>query len=178
MKYLKSSILLFLFLFLLLGLLWHQLFYSKPTEPPSALVGQDVPAFQIPSLYQPDHLFTPEAFAGRVALLTVWATWCEACSVEMPMLMKIKEQYHIPMYSIIYKDDPDAAKKWLQEYGNPFVMSGLDTEGDVAIDLGVYGTPETFVIDQSGKIIYRHVGIIDQEVWDEVIYPLIQEHGG
>ena len=113
-----------------------------------------------------------------MSLLNVWATWCYACEIEAPMLLKIKTQYHIPIYSILYKDDPKEALLSLKKNGNPYVMIGLDRKGDTAIDLGVYGTPETFVISREGKIIYRHVGIINQTVWDSVLYPLIKKYSG
>lgn len=167
----------FLILFALLTLLWRELFYAKPNELPSPLVGQSVPHFELPSLLVPDVLFTPKALTGRVTLLNIWATWCYACTVEIPMLMKIKNEYRVPIYSIAYKDDPNEAKKWLQQFGNPYVMIGDDRKGDVAIDLGVYGTPETYVIDPQGKIIYRHIGVITQQNWDEVLYPIIKKYG-
>ena len=166
----------FLILFALLILLWRQLFYSKPNELPSPLIGENVPAFQLPTLYQPERLLTQKALAGRVTLLNVWATWCYACSIEHGMLMKIRHQYHIPVYSIDYKDDPDEAKRWLKKLGDPYILTGMDTHGDVAIDLGVYGTPETFIISPQGKIVYRHVGVIDQRVWYEVLYPIIRKY--
>lgn len=172
-----KSILPFIILFALLAILWRELFYAKPNEIPSPLIGEQVPHFQLTNLFQPEKMFTQNDLVGSVVLLNVWATWCYACSLEQDMLMKIKDQYRVKIYSIDYKDDPAAAKKWLQKYGNPFVMTGNDSHGDVAIDLGVYGTPETFVISPQGKIIYRHVGAIDQKSWDEVIYPLIQKYG-
>lgn len=166
----------FVILFILFAILWRELFYSKPNELPSALIGETIPDFQLPNIYQPTNLFTQKNLVGHVSLLNVWATWCYACSIEHKMLMKIKEQYHIPIYSINYKDDPLAAKGWLQKFGNPYVMTGSDLHGDVAIDLGVYGTPETFVISKEGKIVYRHIGIIDQKVWDDVLYPIVKKY--
>lgn len=167
----------FIILFMLLGLLWRELFYAKSSELPSALIGEDVPNFQLPILYQQQKMFTQKDLAGgHIALLNVWATWCYACGIEHPMLMKLKEQYHVPIYSIDYKDAPQNAKKWLQEKGNPYVMTGDDRKGDAAIDFGVYGTPETFVISPNGKIIYRHTGAIDQKTWDEVLYPLVKKY--
>lgn len=166
----------FFILFALLAILWRELFYAHPNELPSALIGETVPEFQIPNLWQENKSFSTKELAGRVSLLNVWATWCSACSMEHPMLMKIKEQYHIPIYSIDYKDNSVDAKNWLHQEGNPYVMTGIDQHGDVAIDLGVYGTPETFVINPEGKIVYRHIGIIDDKVWNEVLYPLIKKY--
>ncbi len=164
-----------LVLFMLLGLLWRELFYSKPNELPSALIGETLPDFKLENLLLPAVSFTAHDLQGKVSLLNVWATWCYACSIEHPMLMKIKNKYHIPMYSINYKDDPEQARNWLSQHGNPYIQTGRDLHGDTAIDLGVYGTPETFVINQAGKIVYRHIGAIDQANWDKVIYPLIQK---
>lgn len=167
----------FFTLFILLGLLGWELFYSKPNELPSALIGEEVPHFVLPNLLPHQPAFTHHNFAGRVSLLNIWATWCEACNLEHSMLMKIKNDYHIPIYGILYKDKVDDATAWLNEHGNPYILVGSDHKGDVAIDLGVYGTPETFVINAQGKILYRHVGILNQKIWDDVLYPLIKKAG-
>lgn len=166
----------FIILFALFGLLWRELFYAKPNELPSALIGDDVPAFKIPQLYQPRMMFTEKNLVGHVALLNVWASWCYACAIEQPILMKIKDQYHVPIYGINYKDQTEDAKNWLHKNGNPYVLIGEDKFGDVGIDLGIYGTPETFVLSPQGKILYRHVGAIDQKSWDEILYPMILKY--
>src|SRR5579883_890561 len=168
---LKSAIP-FLILFILLLLLWRELFYSTPNELPSALIGEPVPHFQLSTLTPPMKTFTQNDLRGHVSLLNVWATWCSACGMEHPMLMKISRQYHVPIYGIAYKDDPADVKQWLEKSGNPYVLLGDDKNGDVAIDFGVYGTPETFVINAEGKIVYRYIGAIDQKAWDNTLYPL------
>lgn len=165
----------FIILFILLGILWRELFFSKPNELPSVLIGQTLPSFTLPTLFNQPPLASQD-LRGRVSLLNVWATWCYACSLEHPMLMKIHEQYHIPIYSILYKDNAAEAQDYLQKNGNPYVMIGNDHTGDVAIDLGVYGTPETYLISAQGEILYRHIGIIDQKNWDEILYPLIRKY--
>ena len=165
----------FAILFLLVVVLAYELFYAKPHELPSALIGQAVPAFSVPELNHPKERLTERQFAQHVMLLNVWASWCEACQSEAGMLMKITQHYHVPLFGLVYKDKPDAAKKWLKENGNPYLAIGNDASGDVAIDLGVYGTPETFVINKAGQIIYRHIGPIDQTAWDKTLYPLIQQ---
>lgn len=170
-----SLIFSFLILFLLFGLLWRELYYAHPNKLPSHLIGESMPAIQLTNLIEPQTLFSEKDWAGQVILLNVWATWCYACKIEHPMLMKIKEQYHIPIYSLVYKDNPDLVKKWLTEQGNPYTAIGNDSKGDAAIDLGVYGTPETFVINKQGKIIYRHVGAITQNTWDTILYPIIKQ---
>lgn len=165
----------FLMLFGLLAFLGYELFHAKPYEIPSALVGEDVPNFHLPSLAGNGQVLSSSDLHGRTILLNVWATWCYACSIEHDMLMKISHQDHVPIYSILYKDQRGKGLSWLNEHGNPYVMTGDDSNGDVAIDLGVYGTPETFVISPAGKIVYRHVGAIDQDSWDNVLYPLIKK---
>ncbi|HEX4044854.1 MAG TPA: DsbE family thiol:disulfide interchange protein [Gammaproteobacteria bacterium] len=174
--YAKMKLFIPLLIFMvLLGICWRQLFYGNTQVLPSALINQTVPTFQLPTLLSEQQMLTNKDFNGRVTLLNVWASWCYACAVEMPMLMRIKEQYHIPMYSINYRDDPAQAKAWLKQYGNPYVLVGSDTQGEAAIELGVYGTPELFIIDAQGKIIYRHIGVVDQAVWDNVLYPIIKK---
>ena len=166
-----------LLLFSLLGILGYELFYAKPHELPSALIGEPVPHFVLPTL-SGSATFSEQALQGKVSLINIWATWCYACSLEHPILMKISREYHIPIYSIDYKDDREAAKLWLNEHGNPYVEIGDDHQGDVGIDFGVYGTPETFVINKQGNIVYRHVGAIDQKTWDDVLYPLVLKYQG
>lgn len=168
----------FIILACLLVLLGWELFYARPDELPSALVGEKVPLFKLANLYpsQPD--FTQRALTGRITLVNVWATWCYACGLEHEMLMKIKNQYRIPIYGIDYKDTTVEAQNWLEKYGNPYALVGQDIKGDVAIDFGVYGTPETFVVNSQGKIIYRHVGVLTQKDWDKTLYPLIKKNGG
>jgi cytochrome c biogenesis protein CcmG/thiol:disulfide interchange protein DsbE len=166
-------------LFLLLGLgglLAHELLYSTPAEITSELIGENIPEFKLPNLYHSEKMFTSQDLRGKVALLNVWATWCDACTEEEAMLRKIHDTYHIPIYGITYRDDANKAKKQLNKRGNPYVLIGDDKSGDVSIDLGIYGTPETFIISPQGKIVYRHVGAIDQKNWDEVLYPLVKKY--
>lgn len=149
---------------------------SSHDERPSALIGETLPAFELANLMAPSSTITPKTMVGRVSLLNVWATWCAACKIEHPMLMRIKEHYHIPIFAINYKDDREKAMTWLRDQGNPYLMIASDQSGDTATDLGVYGTPETFVISKAGKIVYRHFGIINQHEWDHVLYPLIKKY--
>lgn len=175
--YYKAKFLIpFIILFALLGLLWRELFYANPHEIPSALIGENVPQFSLPILTKENSFFTNKELVGHVSLINVWATWCYACAQEHDMLLKIKENYHVPIYSINYKDNQRDALNWLLQHGNPYVLTGSDKNGDVAIDFGVYGTPETFVISPQGKIIYRHIGAIDQATWDNILYPLVKQY--
>ena len=155
----------FIILFALFGLLWRELFYSKPNELPSALIGEPLPYFALPTLFIPETTFSQKNLGGQVSLLNIWATWCYACGIEHDMLVKISKQYRVPIYGIDYKDDPEEAKKWLKKRGNPYMLIGNDKQGDAAIDLGVYGTPETFIISPQGKIIYRHIGAFESAMF-------------
>lgn len=166
----------YVILIALLAVLYRELFYAKPHEIPSPLIGEALPDFSLPNLFSPENKLTPNDFMGHVSLLNVWASWCAACQEEQAMLVMIGEQYHVPIYGINYKDKPEDAKNWLSQYGNPYKVIGVDKDGDAAIDLGVYGTPETFVISPEGKIVYRHIGIIDQAVWDNVLQPLVAKY--
>lgn len=166
----------FIFLFALLGLLARELFFAKKGELPSAMIGEKVPSFSLPTLSSTEKTLSNKNLGGHVILINVWATWCYACNYEHPMLLKIKNEYHVPIYGIDYKDNADEARQWLAKHGNPYEEIGSDFSGDVAIDFGVYGTPETFVISPQGRIVYRHVGVIDQETWDNVIYPLVKKY--
>lgn len=165
----------FLFLILLLIILWRELFFSKPKELSSSLIGEPIPTFSLPSLYNPNQHLTEKNMSGQLALINVWATWCYACKLELPVLLKIKNEYHIPIYGIDYKDDQQSAISFLAENGNPYTAVGMDKSGDTAIDFGVYGTPETYVVNKSGKIVYKHIGVLDQESWDKILYPLIRK---
>lgn len=167
----------FVCLIALLTLLWKELYYAKPTELPSTLIGETIPNFELADLLLAK-TFSSKDLVGHVSLLNVWSTWCYACNLEHEMLMKIKHEYRVPIYGINYKDSPTNAITWLQEHGNPYVMIGKDDTGDVAIDLGVYGTPETFVINGYGQIVYRFIGPIDQKNWDEILYPLVKRLSG
>jgi len=167
----------FIFLLILFSLFLSQLFFNKSThELPSPLIGEPLPNFSLPPLQTGQSALTSQVMIGQVSLLNVFATWCAACQFEHAMLMHIKDNYHIPIYAINYKDDPSAARKWLQDQGNPYRLVGIDQRGDLAIDLGVYGTPETFIISREGRIVYRHVGAINQQNWDQVLYPLIKRY--
>jgi cytochrome c biogenesis protein CcmG/thiol:disulfide interchange protein DsbE len=163
----------FLALFALLGMLWYELFANQH-DIPSPLIGEAVPTFSLPTLN--NGTLSSRDLQGHVSLLNVFASWCYACSLETDMLMKIKTTYHVALYGINYKDKREDLESWLKKYGNPYIKIGDDRNGDVAIDLGVFGTPETFIISKQGKIVYRHVGVIDQKVWDEVIYPLVKKY--
>jgi cytochrome c biogenesis protein CcmG/thiol:disulfide interchange protein DsbE len=139
--------------------------------------GAPVPAFAVTNLWVNGKTFrNTDLPAGQVVLLHVWGAWCSACQHEQPLLMDIVNRYHIPIYSLDYKDNPEKAKTWLSTHGNPYVQTGIDHDGSVSRQLGVYGTPETFLIDKHGIIRYRHVGMIDKKTWEQELFPLITHY--
>lgn len=144
----------------------------NPQDLPSVKLGQPLPLFELPALGQVNTRFTSQAMRGHVALLNVWASWCEACNQEQVFLLQLARQ-GVVIYGLNYKDSADDATHWLAEWGNPYKLIGADTRGQVAIDLGVYGAPETFLIDKAGVIQYRHAGILTSKVWQEAFVPRI-----
>ena len=158
---------------LLAGLFWRGLSLD-PTAMPSALIDKPMPAFDLPLLLQPDTRQTQQALQGQVSLVNVWATWCVSCRVEHPYLVSLAQQ-GVNIIGLNYKDDTAAAQKWLQDLGNPYQFVIVDQDGRLGIDLGVFGAPETYLVDKRGMIRYRHVGVIDEKVWTETLLPLVQE---
>jgi len=139
---------------------------KDPTELPSALVGEPFPEFTLPSLQDPDLALSKQDFAGDVVLVNVWATWCFACRIEHPSLNALAEQ-GVKIVGLNYKDQRDAAKLWLLERGNPYGFNIFDNQGSLGIDLGVYGAPETYLVDAQGIIRHRRVGVVDKRIWEE-----------
>ena len=163
----KSLFLIPLALFLGLGFfLWKGL-YLDPRELPSAMIDRPMPAFELPSLTEPDRQLSVADLKGEVALINVWATWCPTCKEEHSFLNQLAQQ-GVVIYGINYKDEPVKATSWLQRYLNPYREVILDKEGRLGLDLGVYGAPETYVIDANGTIRYRHVGAVDAKVWKQL----------
>lgn len=149
--------------------LWRGLSLD-PQNLPSAQLGQLLPEFNLRVLGSSDQVFSPETMQGKPVILHVWASWCATCAEEQVFLLSLA-QSGVPIYGLNYKDDEENAQKWLNTWGDPYQISGRDVDGHVAIDLGVYGTPETFLIDRNGVIRYRHVGALNQTVWEHVIGP-------
>lgn len=142
-----------------------------PNELPSVLVGKPVPEFSLPSLEDPEQNITPETMKGKAYLLNVWATWCPSCKHEHPYLMKLAEK-GIPIYGVNYRDDTELARQLLEETGNPYLANAVDEEGTLIMALGVYGAPETFIVDDKGIIRYKLVGIVDERVWTTEMAPI------
>lgn len=154
----------------LFSFLWKGLSLD-PHQLPATTIGKPLPSFDLPSLLGPDRTrFTSNMLEGQVSLLIVWASWCFACQTEQVFLFDLAQQ-GIVLYGLNYKDDPESAKHWLVEWGNPYKAIGADMEGKLAIDLGVYGAPETYLIDQRGVIQYRYPGILNAAVWQREFLP-------
>ena len=146
-----------------------------PGTLPSALIDRSAPEFELPAL-EGDDGFSTADLKGQVSLVNVFASWCVPCRVEHPLLMRLAES-GVPIYGINYKDPPDQAKAWLEELGDPFQKIGTDRDGRVGIEWGVYGVPETFVIDAEGRIRYKHVGPIQPRDLDNILLPKLAEAG-
>ena len=139
---------------------------------PSPLVGREAPTFDLPLLHLNQMSFSPEEMKGEYWILNVWASWCAACLDEHDEMMALANS-GFPIVGLNYKDDSRDAQRWLQERGNPYLIVAVDEHGSAAIDWGVYGVPETFLINHEGVIIYKHVGPINEQVVVEEIFPLI-----
>ena len=141
----------------------------------SVLVDQSVPEFQLPELEDPENLISKSNINNLPALINVWATWCIACRVEHPFLMQLKNESILTVYGLNYKDDRQKALNLLERDGNPFEFSIFDQYGKIAIDLGVYGAPETFFVDKTGIIRERHVGVLNDKVWKDKFEKFLKE---
>ena len=146
-----------------------------PHEVPSPLINKPAPAFDLTQLADPSKRFSAEEMRGKVWLLNVWASWCIACREEHSMLFEISRSGAVPLYGLNYKDQRPDALAWLRDLGDPYVLSVSDLDGRVGIDYGVYGAPETFLIDGNGVIRFKHIGPITPDVWQKQILPLVKE---
>ncbi len=166
----KQFIPLIMFLGLCL-MLYVGLFRERSDELPSALLDKPLPSFNLSTVEDPKRIVTEKDLQGDVALINVWATWCPSCRAEHPYLMKLADE-GVLIYGIDYKDDQEEARLWLKNLGNPYQFNINDQIGKLGIDLGVYGAPETYLIDHKGIIRYKHVGVVDDNVWKQDIKPL------
>lgn len=153
--------------------LWRGL-SGDPHHLPSVQIGKSLPAFDLAQLENPQTRWTNREIPQHVWLLNVWASWCQACNEEQVVLLQLAHE-GVPIYGLNYKDNAQEALQWLQEWGNPYQLIVQDPQGKTAIDLGVYGAPESFVIDKKGVIRYRHVGVMTQTVWAQTIEPLMKQ---
>jgi len=146
-----------------------------PREVPSPLIGKPAPAFDLPRLADASQRFTPAEMRGKVWLLNVWASWCVSCREEHPVLVEFARGKQAPLVGLNYKDPREDALKWLARFGDPYVLSAVDADGRIGIDYGVYGVPETYVIDRAGVIRYKQIGPVTPEVLAQKIVPLLKE---
>jgi cytochrome c biogenesis protein CcmG/thiol:disulfide interchange protein DsbE len=147
----------------------------NPREVPSPLVGKAAPAFELPLLHAPDKTFSQKDMLGTVWVMNVWASWCPPCLQEHPIVTDLARSGIAPVVGLNYKDERDDALPWLKKHGDPFKVSVYDRAGRIAIDYGVYGVPETYVIDRRGIIRYKHIGPLTPEIAQKKLRPLIEE---
>jgi cytochrome c biogenesis protein CcmG/thiol:disulfide interchange protein DsbE len=149
-----------------------------PSKLPSPLIGKQAPAFTLPVLGENDRNWSPEALRGEVWLLNVWGSWCAACQVEHPLFNQMARANALPIVGMAWKDKPEASSAWLQRFGNPYSVVISDVNGRAGIDWGVYGAPETFLVDKQGKVRFKHVGPITPELLQSTLMPLIRKLQG
>jgi cytochrome c biogenesis protein CcmG/thiol:disulfide interchange protein DsbE len=155
--------------FLLVGLTLN------PRQVPSPLIDKPAPVFQLNQLHAPDKMMASGDNLGKVWLLNVWASWCVACRDEHPLLVQLANSGVVPIYGLNYKDERTTAIQWLKRYGDPYTISIVDPDGKVGIDYGVYGVPETYVIDKKGIIRHKQIGPVTVDSLQKTILPLILE---
>ncbi|MDX6404232.1 MAG: cytochrome c biosis protein CcmG, thiol:disulfide interchange protein DsbE [Blastocatellia bacterium] len=155
--------------FLLIGL------RRDPHEIPSPLINKPAPAFQLKQLQDPTKTFSAAEMQGKVWLLNFWGTWCVACRDEHPLLVQYSKTAAVPIYGVDYKDERATALQLLEDEGNPYTLTASDPDGRLSIDYGVYGAPETFLIDRNGVIRYKQIGPITEEAWQKEILPRVKQ---
>jgi cytochrome c biogenesis protein CcmG/thiol:disulfide interchange protein DsbE len=146
----------------------------NPREVPSPLIGKAAPAFELPILDQPGKRFVPADMRGKVWLLNVWASWCVSCRDEHPVLIDLAKKGVLPILGLNYKDRGEDATRWLKQFGNPYQLSAVDLDGRIGIDYGVYGVPETYLIDAEGVIRFKQIGPLTPAVLEQKVLPLAQ----
>jgi cytochrome c biogenesis protein CcmG/thiol:disulfide interchange protein DsbE len=147
----------------------------NPREVPSPLIGRPAPAFELPLLMEPDKKFSEKTMLGRVWILNVWASWCPPCLVEHPVVTQVSRSGMAPVIGLNYKDKPEDALPWLKRNGDPYQLIAFDGSGRIGIDYGVYGVPETYIIDRQGVIRYKHIGPITADVVKNDMEPLVRK---
>jgi cytochrome c biogenesis protein CcmG/thiol:disulfide interchange protein DsbE len=146
-----------------------------PHEVPSPLINKPAPTFQLAQLKDPNKTFSAQDMRGKVWLLNVWASWCISCREEHPLLLEYSRAGVVPIYGLNFRDKREDALAWLDELGDPYVLSASDTDARVGIDYGVYGAPETYLIDRDGMIRFKQIGAVTPEVWEKKIVPLVKQ---
>ncbi|NGP54703.1 DsbE family thiol:disulfide interchange protein [Thioalkalivibrio sp. XN8] len=164
--------------FVVLAGFFYKGLFLDPRTVPSPLIGKPAPQFQLQDLRQPEATFAQSDMLGRPAVLNVWATWCSGCRQEHPFLMQLARSSGVPLYGMNYRDERDKALDWLRRLGDPYERVAFDPDGMVSLDWGVYGSPETFLIDPAGTIVYKHLGPMTPGVWQEEFLPRIAQMQG
>lgn len=164
-----------LVLFAVLGVFFVRGLHLNPGYVPSPLIGKPMPKFSVAALKEPETMFTSDQIAGKVAIFNVWATWCVGCRAEHPFLVELSRTSPVPIFGLDWKDDRASAVRWLDTLGDPYVVSGFDDVGNVAIDWGVYGAPETFLVDRDGTVLYKHIAPLTPTVWQQEFLPRIRK---
>jgi cytochrome c biogenesis protein CcmG/thiol:disulfide interchange protein DsbE len=149
-------------------------YLADPKQLPSALLHKPFPQFSAPVLGEPGRQISRDDLVGRVLLVNVWATWCPTCLAEHGELQRIAAETGLPIIGLNYKDDPVRAQAWLRRYGNPYEYNIVDLDGQLGIELGVYGAPETFLLNATGEIVYKRVGDINPRIWELELEPLLR----
>ena len=150
----------------------------NPRDVPSPLINKPAPQFELSQLQEPEQRVSRDANLGKVWLLNVWASWCVSCRQEHPVLMQLARSGEVPIYGLNYKDTREDAIGWLNDFGNPYIISGFDADGRVGVDYGVYGVPETYVIDKQGVIRLKYTGPVTVEALKNEILPLVRKLNG
>ena len=162
-----------LVVFLLLAVFFWVGLGKDPRVVPSAMLNQPMPEFSLPALKDSQLTLNRELFMGHVSVLHVWASWCHTCQSEHPFWVDVAKDTKVGVYGLLFKDARFSAKHWLDAHGNPYHFCIFDEDGNLAMDLGVYQTPATFIVDKRGVIRYKHVGAINEKVWDQEFMPRI-----
>ncbi len=173
MTFNKSLIIPLVVFIVLCGFLALGFRLQDPHLLPSALIDKPFPDFELLDLHDAELTRTRSDLVGQISLVNVWGTWCPNCVVEHPELMRISREEDIPIFGVNYNDVTEKALRWLERRDDPYQFSIVDDEGTLAIDLGVYGAPETFVVDASGVIRFRYVGPVTNDVWEKEVYPVV-----
>ncbi len=164
--------------FIILGAFLYVGLYRDPSEVPSPLIGKPAPEFSLPSLQDPAYAVGSKEMLGKTWVLNVWGTWCVGCREEHETLVAISRQKVVPIIGLNWKDEDAAAREWLRQLGNPYAAVATDQVGRTAIDWGVYGAPETFLIGPDGKVLYKHIAPMTFDVWNKEFLPRIQAAQG
>ena len=161
-------------IFLAIGVTFYKGLDLNPTYIPSPLLGRPAPVYELPTLKDPARTTGTADLLGQVSLVNVWATWCSGCAQEHGFLVELAREGRVPIYGVNWRDDRFAAYEWLTTRGDPYVASAFDADGGVAIDWGVYGAPETFLVDTTGTVLYKHIAPLTPQVWQREFLPRIR----